>query len=46
MSIKNKELKIMNEEWRDVMSPKNCYFCHFLSFECASMQVYKKEYEV
>jgi hypothetical protein len=41
MSIKNKELKMMNEEWREAVLPANCYFCYFLGFEFTSVQVYK-----
>jgi hypothetical protein len=34
MSVKNKELKMMNEEWREAMMTENCYVCHlFLSFK-------------
>jgi hypothetical protein len=33
MSIKNKKLKIMNEEWREAVMTEKCYFCHFFSIK-------------
>jgi hypothetical protein len=41
MSIKNKKLKIMNEEWREAVMTEKCYFCHLLSFEFTSLQEFQ-----